>query len=432
MVILTITRSSWNTDNNTGNTLSSLFGGMDCEVHSLYLRSDVPKNDVALSYFRITEAQLFSTLASRRGAGSELGPKAEVESEARRERALYDWGKRWGGNTLWFAREGLWHLGKWQSRELDAYLDRIRPDIIFMPAFGCVYPYRVLEYAARRCGSKVVIFHTDDYYSLRQLRFSPLFWAARLIMRKCIRRAVAAASLNYCISQEQADEYSGAMGTGFSQLRKGASFDSDATSTNIESTGAVSSDDRGPLNLVFSGNISSGRWRTLVAIARAIDEAKLGWTLEVYSQNSLTPRISRAFERCPSLIWKGGIPSESLIAVQERARILVHVESLGLRERLETRLAFSTKLVDYFARRRCILAVGWSRSASIAYLIRNDAALVAGNREEILARLRQIAEHPHVIEEYAAKAWDCGRRNHDHNRIQRGLYLDMMRLSSGE
>jgi len=124
----------------------------------------------------------------------------------------------------------------------------------------------------------------------------------------------------------------------------------------------------------------------------------------------------------------GGVSYEKIPQIQEDADILVHVESMDLKERLEVRHSFSTKLVDYFYRSRCIFAVGTPDVASIEYLIKNDAALVATNVVEIKNQLNRIINNPSIINEYAIKAWECGKKNHQIHEIQNRLYNDLKSL----
>lgn len=427
MVILVITRSSWNTDNNTGNTLSNIFGGLsECEFHSLYLRSDPPKNTVARSYFHITEGQLLGSLLHRQRAGRAVIPDRMQTQAASHERIVYALASRWNSSMLWLAREWLWVLGRWKRGELDRYLKEINPDVIFMPAFGCLYPYRVLKHVAALSGAKTVIFHGDDNYSLRQFRFSPLFWINRLLLRAHIRTAARRASVNFCISEEQQVEYSEAFGVNCTLLRKWGDFSGSSPKSDALA-GATHPSDL-PLRFVFTGNITSGRWATLVRIGHVLEEVEADAVLHIYSHNIPSSRVQRKFSRCSAVEFHGGVPSEMISAIQDDADVLVHVESLRRTERLETRLSFSTKLVDYFERGKCILAVGWTESASIAYLLRNDSAVVATSPSQLKDRVLQVATDRALVAEYARKAWECGRRNHDKLQAQNNLHLEFHRV----
>ena len=128
------------------------------------------------------------------------------------------------------------------------------------------------------------------------------------------------------------------------------------------------------------------------------------------------------------VIFHGRISNEEVKNVQAAADILLHVENFSLKDKLTTRLSFSTKLVDYFYQGKCIFAVGPKDVASIDYLMKNDAAVVATNEKEIYEKLKMLVENPDIIREYGDKAWDCGKRNHKIDKIQKMLYEDFERV----
>ena len=109
---------------------------------------------------------------------------------------------------------------------------------------------------------------------------------------------------------------------------------------------------------------------------------------------------------------------------QAEADLLVHVEPTGLAHRWESRLSFSTKLIDYMQSYRPILAYGLLEQASLAHLKAKDAAFVATNEAELERTLREILARPALLEEYAAKGWACGAACHDIRRIHALLRQD--------
>ena len=104
------------------------------------------------------------------------------------------------------------------------------------------------------------------------------------------------------------------------------------------------------------------------------------------------------------------------------ADILVHAEPYARKDYQFYRASFSTKLVDYFSRAKAILSIG-GMTASTDYLIRNDATIYV-QKENIVAKLQEIAENPGILQEYAQKSWNCGVRNHQIKDIQERMYND--------
>ena len=183
--------------------------------------------------------------------------------------------------------------------------------------------------------------------------------------------------------------------------------------------------------MVFTGNIAMGRWKTLSRIGDAleiINKNEIKAQLVIYTTSPLNKRMREALNIKDNILLKGSVPSSEVMKIQEEADVLVHVESFELRERLKVRMSFSTKLVDYFKNKKCIFAVGSKELASIEYLIKNDAAIVATNEAQILKQLRRIVEEKECINKYSEKSWECGKRNHEARKMKGSLYTDFKKV----
>ena len=122
--------------------------------------------------------------------------------------------------------------------------------------------------------------------------------------------------------------------------------------------------------------------------------------------------MKKAFEGA-SVVFHGPVGASEVPAIQDDADILVHAESFRLKYSLEVRQSFSTKIVDYLAKGRCILAIGPAKVASMDYFIKNDGAFVITDKKDVENRLRTLfADNGKIMREYALKAWACGEKNH--------------------
>lgn len=379
MNILVITRGSWNINNNTGNTLEKLFCNLkNCNIYNLYMRDEESNNSCSKLTFKISEQNLIKNLFSKKEVGEvvrETYFSKYINQDKENEEKIYNFAKKIELYLLWFIREIIWFRGNWKSKKLDDFLEEISPDIIFMPAFGCWYPHKVLKYIYKRTNAKVVLYHADDTYSLKQYHFSPVYWIYRFILRKYIKKSVEISSINYCISEMQVEEYSNYFNKKCLLLRKG-----------YENRNIVKKNISNPIKIIFTGNISSGRWKTLRAIGKTLDEInkeKIIAELFIYSGTPLNLKMKEEFDKIFSLKFMGKISSEEVIKVQEKADILVHAESFDLKDLLEVRLSFSTKIIDYINMKKCILAVGPKNIASIQYFIQNNIGCIVFNEKEL-------------------------------------------------
>lgn len=108
--------------------------------------------------------------------------------------------------------------------------------------------------------------------------------------------------------------------------------------------------------------------------------------------------------------------------------LVLFVESFVKKYRNTAYLSFSTKVVDYLASSRAIVAVGPSDSAPISYLEENDAAIIVSEINKLEEKLRFITNNPDIVSEYALKGFQIGEKNHDIARLNDLLLTSLQTL----
>jgi len=429
--VLLISTGAWRDDNNSGSTRTNLFGAWPSEnIAQIYCSHEQPANPVCRSYFQISDRMLLRSILTRRSGGSAIHvASAEGSSTAAHrgrplEGPVYGFLRRYRSSALLLVREMLWSVSAWRSRELESYIHDFSPDVLFVSLCDSVYLNRLIQHVAATTGKPLALFCSDDVFADSSGEASVIRGAYRRALRKAINETVGRCDRLYVISHKQKEEYDSLFAVESRVLFKGGNF---------ASFGGQRQRRDGPLRLVFAGNITSGRWRTLAEIGTVLRRVNAGGVkarLHIYTHSPLTRGMRMAMDIPGAVAIEGGVPSQQVRQTLLGADILVHVESFELRDRIATRLSFSTKLVDYFESGRCIFAVGWDQAASIEYLVRNDAAVVATRSEDVEPKLRALIDSPQLILDYGRKAWECGRRNHQLERIRDTLYRDLFHLAN--
>jgi spore maturation protein CgeB len=81
---------------------------------------------------------------------------------------------------------------------------------------------------------------------------------------------------------------------------------------------------------------------------------------------------------------------------------------------------------------RCILAVGWRGCGGIDYLIKNDAAQVVTDISELGTKVQQLIESEQLRNQIAMRAYDCGKHNHQIEKIHEELYSDIVSVINND
>ncbi|SFB20812.1 Glycosyl transferases group 1 [Flavobacterium swingsii] len=428
--VLVISRDSWNDTNNSGNTLSNLFQCWESDkIANLYFRDEIPNNKVCTQYFKISESLLVrKILRKTKVAGlkfeKRLDETREVDNEIeyqKTEKKLYDFFRNNRWHIFLWARELLWFIGKWKSKELDNFLEEFSPDIIYSPSYDSFYMHSVLYYVQKKTKAKVVYFHCDDLVTYRQYSLSPWYWVNRFVLRKYMNKSIKMADLNYCIIDEQARVYSTIYRSEFKLLYKTGSF---RVYPSVKKTIL-------PINIVFTGNIIYGRINSILMLSEVLsiinrDEQKI--KLQIYTANLIKDNIKVKLENNKAVELMGKVPYEEIPKILSNSDILLHVESFEKEQMLATSLSFSTKLVDYFEAAKPILAIGWEHSASINYLKENEIGITVSNKEQLHSELLKLIDNTNSLEEYAKKVWDFGNLNHNKNNVLKNFESDLIYL----
>ena len=419
MRILFISASPLKKEISVGNTFLNLFSGMeDMEFASIYTRAGKP--DAAIHQgFCMTEKMLLKNLLGKGPAGVKIKPQTmegTTLSTSEEKKISFMKSRRW---TIFFwIQDLIWRIGRWRSKELEDFVEDFKPDIIFTLFSSTSFLNRIILHIKEIAKVPLVVYTWDNNYSIKRVMVSPLKWLHHCMNRCPMRKVAKKADLLYAISNVQKTDYEKAFRKECTVLTKGADF-----TGNIP----VNTELNRPLQLLYTGNIALNRWKSLAHIANVLEkinqnEAKV--QLRIYTGNTVTEKMRTMLQRGESSFLMGSVSADEVVKLQQNADILVHVEAMDLKNRLLVRQSFSTKLVDYFHQAKCVFAVGPKEVASMDYLIKNDAAVTATNEKEIEEKLRSLIENPGMVREYGDKAWECGKKHHQIERIQDMLKKD--------
>ncbi len=427
--ILFVLRNSWNNNISIGNTLSNVFSGWNGDIATLYCRNEKINNTICKKYFRITERDIVKnfTHPSKIGNNIIVGDNniiasPDEEKIISKENNFYNKARKHRFTILLWFRELIWVIGLWKNEKLNNFIDSFNPDIVFIPLYDTFYTYKIADYVIKRTNARILTYTGDDLYDFGKEHYSPLYYIDMLFRRYYIKNFINRASLRVCLTKEQADTYQALFKKFFFVMKKGVVCDV------IPST----KDHKYPLQLVYTGNISLGRDETLIEIIKQLDvinRDKLLAQLNIYSGNEPTKHFLSITNTSKSAIFHGNIPASQVVSVQKNADILLHVESFVKMYKDRVKCSLSTKIVDYLACKKCILAVGPSGISSIEYLRRNDAAYVIDNLHELYDRMFALINNSLLIKRVEEKAWNFVSKEHNIKRTQKEMYDQILSLN---
>lgn len=415
MKILILSSTPWTKDNSFGNSFSNIFEGLeDIEIANIYCKYGKPETDLVSKFFQITEKSMFRNLKNPKvPSGQEVFVEKTDNSDiVEPKSADLARKKRW--IVMFWARDLIWQIGRWKSPELKKFIDDFNPDIIFQPVYYVRHMNRIANFIKKYTGVPMYGYVSDDVYTLKQFSLSPLYWINRFLCRAKVRKVVKQCEILYTISEIQRSEYEKIFKVPCKILTKSANFDEPAQ---------VKEQYNKPLQLVFTGNIGTNRWKSLAIIADALKEINADSVkaeMKIYTGTPLTDEMKKSLNVNNASQIMGFVSSSEIPKIQSDADMLIHVESADFKSKLAVRQSFSTKIVDYLKMARPILAIGPKDVASIEHLYRNDCAIVADNKEDLVKKLNSVLSDETKLTEIALRGYECGKKYHnkaDYNKM---------------
>jgi len=420
--VLVISHAPWRNDTSIGNSYSNIFADMDDKIEfaQIYIRDGLPENKLVHKYFKLSEGQLLKSIFTRKPVGKAFVLDDPMDTPPVRFSNKYNVIRLLRWDIFLFGRDVASSLGKWKTRKLDDFIDDFKPDIIFGTLGFIQLVNQLMIYAKKRTGVELIAYPWDDWYHINRNSHSLFYFMRIHIERYYIKKCVENCRILYTITEQMCEEYMKIFNKKCKVLRKGYDFKEKHLPKNV---------DINNIGVVYAGNIGEKRWEILGHIAKAIkainSSGKAKMFQYVYTLSPVNDEIKSVLDLPGASRIMGSIPSSEVSKVMDEADILIHVEPID-KVRLENcRLSFSTKIVDYLFKGKCILAVG-GQNASMKYLKDNDAALVVDDLDKLNGIMEMIVESPAIIYEYGEKAWNCGKKNHDINAIQEIIYQDFL------
>lgn len=428
MRVLVLSNTPWAKDNSFGDSYSNIFSGIpNLEFANIYCRFGVPSGEFVSKSFQITEKSLLKNLKNKKNpSGVEVFvqdgcAKADLEKMPAMEIGQK---KRW--MLMFWARDMIWKLGRWKSKALLDFIDDFKPDLIFQPIYYSNYLMEIARFIKEYTKVPMIGYVSDDVYTLKQFSLSPLYWLDRLHKRKKVRRVIEQCKLLYVISDMQKREYEQLFSVPCKVLTKSADF---SEPPKLKTSYAS------PMQIVYTGNIGTNRWKSLAMIAEALQNINANGVsaqLRIYTATPLTGKMQAALNVPNTSFLMGAVPPSEIPKIQSEADMLVHVEGLDLQSKLVVRQSFSTKIIDYFKAARPILVVGPHDIASVEHFIRNECAVTAESVAELTEKLRAVLQEPQKLTALAEKAYICGQMHHDKTAMQAMLFRDLAEAVQAE
>ena len=289
MKVLLLSHNPVTTYNNMGKTFLSLFSAFRPEeLCQLFLYPAVPDTACCGSYYRFTDREALHSIWDRHAVGGEISsdPACHDKFTSEKEERTYR-SPRSRSEPMRLARDLIWQLSRWDHPGLKAWLDRERPDVLFVAPGKQELLYDIALTLARERHIPIVSYICDDFYFLQGQN---AFWAK--LRQKRLRRKIAAllqeTALTVTICPELAARYHESFGAEVTDVMTCPPF----------AVHPYTEPGRDALHrcLTYMGNLGCGRGQPLLELGQTLDalnrQEGTDFTLEIYTDHKYPELLS--------------------------------------------------------------------------------------------------------------------------------------------
>lgn len=422
MRILIISKEAWRDEQNGGNVLSNMFSQLpNSEFAQIYCNEQEPNNTICRNYYQMSDRMMVNNILHRAHVGRKVVyDKVPTKTKAKTE-SFKTAGGKFGGNLKRVAREMVWAIGRWDKKEIITYAREFNPDIIFAPCYGNHYMQRLTALVHDALNVPVVSYISDDFYTNKQFKFSPIFWLNHMLIRRHTRKIFRHYSLVYTMTDEQKQQCEHDFGANMKILRKNGKFENQYLKSKVND----------PIRFVYAGGIYLNRWKTLGALAEAmrhINADGVKMVLDIYTNNKLDQQMQQEINDGITARVHKAVSMAELMDIYHKSDVALHAEAFDITNRHVVRMSFSTKIVDCMDSGCAVMAICDKKQAGGSYLRRNECAICIHDLKQIESVLRNIVDHPHQLIKMQNKAFEVGRKYHLQENITRDLINDFESL----
>lgn len=399
--LLIISNNAISATSNNGKTIRSFLKGIPAEnVANLYFgTNETPDIDACKHFYRITEIDILKSFLSFRFRATNsheiLMRQLAVISD--NQKLIENKGLRFikkNSGNLSFIRETLWDFGTWDTKELNEWIKFFSPNAIFAVLGNVVYTHIIARKIAKRFSLPMHTYFTDDYV----LNDSSNTWIEHLHFKKIRRvykKTLAVTDKAFVIGKNMKYAYEEFFHRKFGILVNGINIDQ-FTELSCKSFNP------GEIFIIsFIGGIHLNRWKSIVELAKATEKIDYcSFDFRVFCLKEPDKEVIEAFDEV-GIRYCGGLNSSQVMDEIANSHCLIHAESFDDKNRIYTKYSISTKIPEYMASKRAIIAIGPSDIASIEIFKNNRIGCVIteiDTENDIIVKLKNLVNNYNSID----------------------------------
>lgn len=417
MKVLIISHNPVSDQSNMGKTFLSLFSQFDKEeLCQLYIYPVIPNGNRCASYYRVTDKDALNSILRLKKAGAEIPRERITEDQGLYEKAgdqAFYKNRKNKSAVRRLSRDAMWGMTRWYHKDLQAWLDREKPQCIFVAPGVAKFIYDFAIRIAKKLDIPVITYICDEYYFVKKPRFGLDRLRLELLQRK-IRKLIGVTDHLVVISEELKADYEKEFSVKTTTLMTGASSPvADAVKVCIE-----------PKDICYFGNIRCNRFVPLGQIGRTLDdinrEQGKQYRLKIYTAEQ-DPQILNSFADIACVELYSFVTGAEFDKALCEADLLLHTEAFDEASKDFTQHSISTKIADCLASGIPLVAYGPEEISSMRHLLRHRCAITSTSLDTLKSTLETALSDGSARRQAAENGLITAKEHHDSKTV--GLQL---------
>lgn len=427
MKILIIANNALSSTQNNGKTVRSLLAKIPKNnlAQFYFGTNESPDVESCENYYRVTEIDQLKAIArfsfkTTNTHANLLSSSGCVMNESVLIKKLKKINK-----TLAPFRDIIWRMDTWDTEELDLWIRKFNPDLIFAVLGGGIFGHRIVQVVSDQYQIPYVAYFTDDYYIndcstniIQKLYYKQL--------RRTYRETIKKAALCYTIGSLMSAEYSQEFHRKFGELVNAVDF------TKFSKLLVCHMDLKNDIIISFIGGIHLGRWKSISELGRLIQEINREYAtrirIEVFTTTRPDPTVLDVFSQ-NKIYYGGALSADEVLSQIEKSHLMLHVESFDAKYRIYTKYSISTKIPEYLASKRGIIAYGPSEIASMKIFKTNGWGCCLSDDDTDVMMKQKILDYIKSFEPMnAMNAYNYAYKTFNQDIISENLIQDFTQI----
>lgn len=292
-------------------------------------------------------------------------------------------------------------------------IDNFKPDVIYTCGTS-IRNFKVVNFFSRRYSIKSVIHIMDDWPETTYTT-SSLSICAKKVLERNFNQAISNSVINFGISDELALKYEQKYNKRFYSLMNPVK--------NIVSEYKPKS--RKQKKIIYAGALSLNRWKSIIQVAEIVNALNedMGecFEFEIYIPSSNRSKDYFKIIRDLNVTIHDYVPIDKIQDVYENSDILLHVESFDTNIIPFTKYSLSTKIPEYMAAGKPILAYLPVELYGYRYIQERKIGLASSSKEELVKCLKEIIYDNQLVKELALNGLAFAQKEHSTQIVNKKL-----------